>query len=502
MSYGVGMNPRIGWIGAQRSGEAVSLLLVCAFLGVFGAQAAVPWRHQLLEGSTILNDCVICDRISIPKVLRGSFDLVLETSNPVNTTYSLTNIQWQTGDWPTSGYRLEGYGQLKTGGEVVMRQEMTLQITLYSAEGATHKTFTNAIASIKRNAPMLQIDLSQTNESLVEFFTLSLCAAPIRELWFSTGSGLTAGIWKDPTNHVSRSDILSMDGRVVKTGAALFSRLGIMPSGVPDLGLDALDIGPGAEVFYSIADEVYSETLGPLHPGDLLSSQGRIVKRNKDLTAAFGFKAPVADLGLDVIQLRSKGEIWFSITTNATSPTAGAIGPGDILSTSGVIIKTNRDLLSRFQPDKPDFDYGLAALYVWPSGEIWFATRNGFLDNALGGIPRGTLLSDQGYIVYRNLELVGAFQPLEDLADFGLDGVFVVTDATPTPPETKISQIISATDSHPLSLRWGGDAEVFQVEAAQSIPGMFLPVSPGLIDLEWADPAAPPMERYYRLRSW
>jgi hypothetical protein len=492
------MNPRIG---AHRLGGTASLLIAFTFFGLFSAQAAAPWRYQLLEGSTILNDCPVCDRLSIPINLRGSFDLVLETSNPVNTTYSLTNIQWQTADWPTGGYRLEGYGQWNVGGEVAVRQEMTLQITLYSAEGLTNKIFTNVTASVTREFPMLQIDLAQTNENPMEFFSLSLRAAPIRELWFSTGSGITAGIWKDPTNHVNRSDILDMNGRVVKTGTALFGGLGIMPM-LPDLGLDALDIGPGAEVFYSIKDEVFSETLGPLHPGDLLSSQGRIVKRNKDLTAAFGFKDPAPDLGLDAIQLRSNGEIWFSVSTNAISPTAGAIGPGDILSTTGVIIKTNRDLLSHFQPDKPNFDYGLAALYVWPRGEIWFATENGFLDNLLGAIPKGTLLSDQGYIVYRNLELVRAFQPLEDLADFGLDAIFVVTDATPNPPETRIIQILPAADSQPVSLRWTGNSKVFQVESAFTITGAFLPASPCLPDFEWSDPATPPPQRYYRLRSW
>ncbi len=475
--------------------------MVCLFSGLIGLQASTPWRCQLLVGSTLLNDCQVCDRISIPKNLRGSFDLILEKSTLIDSTYSLTNIQWQTADWPTGGYRLEGDGQWIVGGEVAVRQLMTLQLTLYTAQGATNKTFTNITSFVARQVPMLQIDLAQTNENPFEFFTLNLRAAPIRELWFSTGSALTAGIWKDPTNHVSRSDILSMDGRVVKTGVALFGRLGIMPV-VPDLGLDALDIGPGAEVFFSITDAALSETLGPLHPGDMLSSQGHIAKRNQELTAAFGFKDPVPDLGLDAIQLRPNGEIWFSIATNAVSPTAGNIGPGDILSTTGVIVKTNRSLLSHFQPDKPDFDYGLAALYVWPNGEIWFATQNGFLDNALGPIPRGTLLSDQGYIVYRNLELVGAFQPLEDLADFGLDGIFIVTDATPPPPETKILEILAVTESRPLTLRWTGDARVFEVQSAPGIPAPFSPASPCLLEFEWSDSATAQPQRYYQLRSW
>jgi hypothetical protein len=469
------------------------------FMALWGAQAATPWRYQLLEGSTFVDDCLICGRPAIAKPLRGSFDLVLEKSTPIDTTYSLTNIQWQTGDWPLDGYRMEGSGQWTFGGEVAMRQEMTLQLTIYFPKSATNKSFSQISTYIARQFPMLQIGVVQTNNTPLNFYTLHLCAAPIRELWFSTGSGLTAGIWQDPTNHVSSSDILSMEGRIVVTGASLFSRLGAMPM-VPDLGLDAFDIGPGAEVLYSTVDGIFSETQGPINPGDLLSSTGRRVKSNKELTAAFGFKDTSSDLGLNAIQLRPNGEIWFSIATNAVSPTAGNVGPGDILSTTGIIIKTNRQLLSLFQPDKPDADYGLAALYVWPNGEIWFATRNGFQDAHLGPIPRGTLLSDQGYIVYRNLELVGAFQPLEDLADFGLDGVFVVTDAAPAPPETTITEMAPATNG--WTLRWTGNARVFQVESAPTIPGAFQPASPCLLDYNWSDPAASGAQRYYRIRAW
>jgi hypothetical protein len=41
------------------------------------------------------------------------------------------------------------------------------------------------------------------------------------------------------------------------------------------------------------------------------------------------------------------------------------------------------------------------------------------------------MLSDQGFIVVRNLDLVQPFSPLEDLADFGLNGLWLVTDLAP-----------------------------------------------------------------------
>jgi hypothetical protein len=42
-------------------------------------------------------------------------------------------------------------------------------------------------------------------------------------------------------------------------------------------------------------------------------------------------------------------------------------------------------------------------------------------------------LSDQGYIVFRNTELLSPFAPTEAVADFGLDALAVITNAPPTP---------------------------------------------------------------------
>src|SRR4030095_14406029 len=96
------------------------------------------------------------------------------------------------------------------------------------------------------------------------------------------------------------------------------------------------------------------------------------------------------------------------------------------------IVKSNYELLAKFHPANTNIDYGLDAVYVWPSGEIWFSTEDGFSGADLELYRPCDLLSDHGYVVFRNLELVGAFAPMEDLADFGLDGLFIVTDVTPS----------------------------------------------------------------------
>src|SRR5207245_9190899 len=120
-----------------------------------------------------------------------------------------------------------------------------------------------------------------------------------------------------PTNQISGGDFLSDRGRVVKRNSDLVGRLGIMPA-VPDLGLDAVFVKGRGEIFFSLPVDVFSETLGPIQHGDLLSNRGYIVKRNQELLAAFG-AASSADAGLDAVQALPDGHVLFSIQSNVVS---------------------------------------------------------------------------------------------------------------------------------------------------------------------------------------
>ena len=56
-------------------------------------------------------------------------------------------------------------------------------------------------------------------------------------------------------------DLLSSAGRVVRRNNDLTRNLGLMPI-APDVGLDAVDIIAGGEILFSINQDVFSETLG------------------------------------------------------------------------------------------------------------------------------------------------------------------------------------------------------------------------------------------------
>lgn len=466
------------------------------------------WNYQLLPGSQLEDECLICGRPTIIAPMRGDFRLRLLQENPLFSTYAVDNLAFTAGTASGPHYKVFGQGLYQVGGEVGVFQEMSLDV--YVDDGTTNKlcTFTNATIGVTRPWPFLEITLRQTHGTDFQTFTLKIEAAPVREIWFSTKHGFHPGVQPPYTNYVSPGDLVSTTGRIIKRNQELTARLGMMPSpDPPDLGLDAVDVLPGGEIAFSIEHDVFSEALGPLHHGDLLSNRGRVVARNQDLIRAFMIMPPVPDVGLDAVQVLDSGEILFSIESEIFSGTAGQLRRGDLLSNRGVVVRTHDALLARFHPPPIPHDWGLDAIYVWPSGELWFSLEEGFTDDVLGPIQPGDLLSDQGQIIYRNLALLDAFAPVEDLADFGLDALFVVNDATEPPPDApeprcSVSSFNASTGD--VSLHWEGAGRTFQIEKVTNILGPWRPLSPIVTEPPVIDPGAlrNAPQGFYRLRQW
>src|SRR6185369_5656081 len=112
--------------------------------------------------------------------------------------------------------------------------------------------------------PLIQARLMESNGQIAHTFSMELFAAPVRDIWFSTARSFVSTNRNTPTNKISSGDLLSLNGRVVKRNSELTARLGIMPL-VPDLGLDALAVTHRGEILFSIPVNVFSETLGPIH---------------------------------------------------------------------------------------------------------------------------------------------------------------------------------------------------------------------------------------------
>ena len=459
------------------------------------------WRYLLLDDSRLVEDCPICGRPIVPEPLRGSFNLRLLESKPQFTRYALEDINFKAMKPLT--YTVTGSGTLQIGGEVAVTQQMTLRVEIDDGTAKKLCDFTNSSPAVTRTLPMLDIEVEQTNGTLTQAYYLRLAAAPVRDLWFSTTAFFTAGSGANAGSMVLGGDLLSMSGRVVKRNRDLYTAVGATPPG-PDLGLDAINILPGGELAFSLDAGFPTSNVGPLQHGDLLSTRGRMIYRNQELLAAFLIQPPAPDVGLDAVQIADSEEVFFSIETNTFSEKLGkTLHRGDLLSSAGSIVRTNQQLLAAFQPSNPATDYGLEAIYIWPGGETWFSTEQSFTSQVVGIIAAGDLLSDRGYIVFRNADLLSAFAPVQLSADFGLDALYVVTDAMPPAAPAQI-QIMADRASNSIGLSWQSEGRFFQVERATTVAGPFEAVTPIIPDLSFTDAGALTARPrgFYRLLQW
>ena len=355
---------------------------------------------------------------------------------------------------------------------------------------------------------MIRMDAVQTNGTITKLYSFEIAAAPLREIWLSTGKGFYSQLWNTPTNWVSSGDVLSSTGRIVTRNQELVGKLGFMPV-VPDLGLKDFDVLPGGEIAFSMEQGQFSETLGDLTTGDLVTDSGRVLSRWGSLLAPFSPDPLPVPPGLGAVQVLNGGEIYFSTQNGFFSRKLGTtIGSTDLLSDSGAVVRKGDQFLSAFGLKDPTLDCGLAAVYVWPNPiqETWFFTRQGFYDANSNYFAAGDLLSDRGYVVYRASELLAEFAPLDPTAAVPMDGLFVVTDSTANTSsgETKINQPVSTGGpSANVVLSWSSDKRVFQVEKSASAAGPFAPVGEIRTDRTFTDTGAlKNAQGYYRLRTW
>ncbi|MBN2271595.1 MAG: hypothetical protein JXN61_13335 [Sedimentisphaerales bacterium] len=427
-----------------------------------GAAVGGAVRYRLMEGSYLIDDCTICGRPTIPVPIRGSFWLKPTGENPLFSYYAVRGLRFESSS-PHSEYVGHFNGTYQAGGEVALVQQMTLQGRI-DEFGVLE--FDSGMVMLQAPFPWIEIDLAQVPPSdPLHTFSLHFVAVPWPEIWFSTETGFTSSTMGMVS--VSEGDLLSARGRVVRTNYRLTANLGIMPI-VPDIGLDAV-IGqaPAAStpagshrcrIWFSSREDIYSESFGPLRNGDLLDSAGAIARRHDELIGPFSPEPPIPQFGLDAAAIGPEGQVLFSTGDGFFSESLGVmISDGDLLDERGLVFKSSSDLMRNFQPIDPmPKVFGLDAAYVWPNGEVWFSITTSFTDLRLGHIGYGDLLSDTGRVVIRNLDLLGPFAPVEDLADFGLDTVTIVW---PGPGNINGTGPVDMGDFAVLAQDWQRDVE-------------------------------------------
>ena len=377
-------------------------------------------RYRVLEGSTLTGGPDGSQAIPI----RGSFELIPIAEGDVMQWYDVEHVLMTD----ATGMPLTGSGWYLTGADLAPDQQMHL--TIAHAGHAIEFDSGTVVADVP--FPLIEITLWEAPVPPWVPYQLHLRATPMRQVWFSTDVGLTSGALN---RTISDGDELNSVGSLIASNADLMRNMGVMPV-VPDVGLDALQAAetdsPARtplwwEQWFSAEDDVFSETLGDLGHGDLFSEGGWVVATNVDLIVPLTLQ-PIPDVGLDAIAWGWECNCWL-ISTEVdfwAEYLLEMASHGSVLCTGcpGVFM-TNEMLLRSFAPTAGSANLGLDALHVWPSGEVWFSVEEGFLDARYGWISDGDLLSDRGWIIYRNLDLVHAFQPVEDLDNFGLDALHV-----------------------------------------------------------------------------
>jgi hypothetical protein len=456
----------------------LAALVLCPLATASAAPAPGRRHYILLSESTILDECLICGRPSFLLPLRGSFDL-LSTDAP--NAYDVLNI-----DFSREDYQITGHGTLIFDPEN-KTQEAQFELTIHRT-GLDPETlaFTNEVKEVTRDLPMLDFAVRESPGSFTRLYTVSIVAAPILDLWFSTTEDFATQPVVGFSREISNGDIITINGRLLKSYTQLTSNLGLFKPGV-GYGVDAFASDESGEMLFSLARDAENEQ-GIVSQGALYRENGLLIATSDMLAEKFGV-APGQFLGLDAYLPLPSGEVYFSITNTVYSPDLDQdLYPGDILSSEGKVVKGYRDLLEKFLPSELDEDYGLDALFVWPSGEIWFSTERDFISQIIGEVRSGDLLSDKGYVVFRNRELLYYFNPAGDQPNFGLDGLMVFPDlnsvSNPTP---RITSIIQKGEN--IQITWETGFAEYRLEKAATVEGPYEPVADWTADLSWTGPA-------------
>ncbi|MBN1844451.1 MAG: right-handed parallel beta-helix repeat-containing protein [Sedimentisphaerales bacterium] len=247
---------------------------------------------------------------------------------------------------------------------------------------------------------------------------------------FSTEESFTAVAGPHAAQAISHGDLLDTRGRVAARNTHLTRHFHPEPPPA-DYGLDGVDLGAAGNIQFSLEESFWDELLArTVSQGDWLSDTGLIRHTNAWLLRNFHPMPPMMDYGLDAIGAAPHGLV-FSIEEGFFDESLGVhVGHGDLLSPAGTILMTNQYLLRNFHPmPSPEpHDYGLDAVHVLHSGEVWFSIEQTFWDESLGRwIGHGDLLSDTGRVVKTNAELLAPFfgDALFVPGDLGLDALWI-----------------------------------------------------------------------------
>ena len=143
------------------------------------AQTNAPQKYTLLAGSQLVDDCPICDRLTILAPMAGTFELQLMEQNPLFTRFKLLNIFFHAGTNPGPEYKVTGNGTYEVGGEVALLQNLFLDVWINNGFTNVEALCANTNTAVKEQWPKIQVSVDQTNGTPGQVYHLDLIAIPV-----------------------------------------------------------------------------------------------------------------------------------------------------------------------------------------------------------------------------------------------------------------------------------------------------------------------------------
>ena len=391
---------------------------------------------------------------------------------------------------------ITGGSQVQLGGvgalQIPVGLSPRISLTLTNLGAAVPIRFTNVIITPDRTWPMLALRALQVTDG--DAYTIEIRAAPFHDIWISPAMDFRADAFSNPTNVIHSGDLISIDGRVIKRNADILAPFGDITT--TDHGLDAISFAPRGGLSISAHD------VGSIRDGDiLLPNPPRRLSYTDIFTNAAA--SGMTDPGIDGIQFTSENAFYFSVKRDSDyATTAGAgvrIRDGDIwwtdLQTHELRLARSREELfsySEYRPWLIDEQVGIDAFYIWPSGEVWFSLRSSWTAHT-------AIYSSDGYGVFTD---TFAFQAFKPAADPGLDAFLVITDLEEI-PKVQLTLNMHLSSMGVATLEWTPTAGAYQIETADSLFSPFRPASQVIATESFTSqrPLTAPA-RFYRVRHW
>ncbi len=186
--------------------------------------APAPVTYSLLAGSQLIDDCPVCDRVTIPVPMSGTFQLLVVESNPLFVRYQVTNVSFTANSPSGSAYTATGGGTYQQGGEVALQQSMALDLQIGNGFTSSLGLLTNTDQAVLVPWPQIRIGLDQTNGTFVQVYRLDLVAAPALRL-VSLNPNLQTGDlrveWAGETGPVQLEGATYAEGPYLPIGSKL-----------------------------------------------------------------------------------------------------------------------------------------------------------------------------------------------------------------------------------------------------------------------------------------